>query len=391
MKVIITKPDNSTYECQLEQDLILVGRSKNCDLIIESDHVSRKHLEIKKLEGNIFIKDLTLSNWISYNDEKLEKNTDIQYFDFAPLELPGGFKLKIDDNSEGEDLTVSSMIKESARARSGGKKVPNRELNAEKEIKKERRSIATSSSETGAKNIGILVVVVLIFVFAFYFLVGESELSAPPITQATQKSEKPRRKVKPKIQRKVVRKKTKSAGSANKQKAANTQVLKTQKEFGDYISRKNKCRQGYVKRICERVFNNRLALEGIVEERFTLHVLKNYRVRTEAILNNNYQKVQKAMKTASMQAFVAGDQLLRPSVLKEIESMGIKKVRVYLYRRQAQGNKLLRLYDIDPGIHRRLSQSEIEYANQAVRERVDYKAFEQKFLRFLVPQEIPLK
>ena len=100
MRVVISDDGPDEFEYDFDQEAVILGRGSNCDIVLQSDHISRKHLEISRKNGIFFIKDLTLSNWVSYNDEKLHKNVEVQYFDFAPLLLPGGFSVKIEDENE---------------------------------------------------------------------------------------------------------------------------------------------------------------------------------------------------------------------------------------------------------------------------------------------------
>ena len=104
MRIIVTDEDGENYEYEFDQEKVILGRGNKCDITIQSDHISRKHLEIKFIDGIFYIRDMTLANWVSYNDEKLVKSSEIQYFDFAPLILPGGFKVKIEDESAVDDL-----------------------------------------------------------------------------------------------------------------------------------------------------------------------------------------------------------------------------------------------------------------------------------------------
>lgn len=87
---------DETIQYEIKKNIIVVGRSNDCDIKIDSDHISRKHLEISLDGETIYLKDLTLSNWVSYNNEKLTKKDYIQYFDFAPLVLPGGVSIHIE-------------------------------------------------------------------------------------------------------------------------------------------------------------------------------------------------------------------------------------------------------------------------------------------------------
>ena len=93
MIVTVIYSDGEEVILESEEKVVSVGRGANCDIVIPDDQISRKHLSIKEEEGILYIKDLTLSNWVSYNEDKLSKSEYIQYFDFARLMLPGDIRL----------------------------------------------------------------------------------------------------------------------------------------------------------------------------------------------------------------------------------------------------------------------------------------------------------
>ncbi|MFT6632560.1 MAG: hypothetical protein ACJAS4_002524 [Bacteriovoracaceae bacterium] len=95
MKIFVKTNDGNEQEFKIDKKEIIIGRSSDCDIVLNSDNVSRKHLKIVLKEEKIYISDITSSNWISYNDEKLKKNIDVEYFDFMQLVLPDEITIKI--------------------------------------------------------------------------------------------------------------------------------------------------------------------------------------------------------------------------------------------------------------------------------------------------------
>jgi pSer/pThr/pTyr-binding forkhead associated (FHA) protein len=77
------------HEVELSKEKYLIGRSKSCDITVEDEGVSRKHiiLEIYR-EKDIFITDLGSVNGTSIGDNKLKPNERVEYNTFfLPIEL----------------------------------------------------------------------------------------------------------------------------------------------------------------------------------------------------------------------------------------------------------------------------------------------------------------
>jgi len=110
MLIKVNIPKEETLEFESEKFPIIIGRGVDCDITLAIESISRKHLEINKLDGVVYIKDLTLSNWVSYNNEKLSKIDPVQFFDFAPLILPGDVEVIIDNTVKGKENKLIESI-----------------------------------------------------------------------------------------------------------------------------------------------------------------------------------------------------------------------------------------------------------------------------------------
>lgn len=106
MKVRITFNETDLKEYDFSKDEIIIGRSSDCDIVIDNENISRKHLKVVTTEGKIFISDISSSNWVSYNDEKIEKGKDTEYFDFMSLKLPDMILVVIEKNQIRPEVSV---------------------------------------------------------------------------------------------------------------------------------------------------------------------------------------------------------------------------------------------------------------------------------------------
>ena len=95
MIVSVKHISKKEVEYNLDKEIVILGRSGSCDITIESDNISRTHLEIKIEEQKLLIRDASSKNWVSYDGEQLSKEVFVQYFDFMPLILPDSYTITI--------------------------------------------------------------------------------------------------------------------------------------------------------------------------------------------------------------------------------------------------------------------------------------------------------
>lgn len=146
MIVEINYPDGEKEAIEVDSSNVTVGRGSSCELIITDDNISRKHLGIELRDGVFYIKDLTLSNWVSYNEEKLSKVDYVQYFDFATLMLPGGISLTIKTDRDQDQLNSDLLEKNinssslSRHSKSGGATTTNIRVRRERKPVKKKNT-----------------------------------------------------------------------------------------------------------------------------------------------------------------------------------------------------------------------------------------------------------
>ena len=57
----------------VDKDTMIVGRSRTCDIVIQSAKVSRQHASISNVDGELYIEDLGSANGVWYNGEKVTR------------------------------------------------------------------------------------------------------------------------------------------------------------------------------------------------------------------------------------------------------------------------------------------------------------------------------
>ena len=96
MKLNFKLVDGSEKNFSIAEDKIVVGRSKNCHVVIPFDGFSRQHCLIEVEQGEIFITDLNSSNGVYINENRISAQKRVPYKTCLPLAIGGAFAVQID-------------------------------------------------------------------------------------------------------------------------------------------------------------------------------------------------------------------------------------------------------------------------------------------------------
>ncbi|MBN2643563.1 MAG: AAA family ATPase [Victivallales bacterium] len=93
-------------EIELVQDVILIGRDLDCDIILDSNDVSRKHSKVTRRNGSVFIEDLNSSNGTFVNSTPISGEVEIKHLD--RIQISGSvFTFNDPDNLKNRDQSLS--------------------------------------------------------------------------------------------------------------------------------------------------------------------------------------------------------------------------------------------------------------------------------------------
>ena len=106
---------NSPLIIALEKSETLIGRSKNCSLILQAPSVSRKHSRIRIVGEDVFLKDLgsrngSYINGVRIEDEALLRSSDI--IRIGEMEFTFHVELPEEENEDDSEKTQIDMKKQ---------------------------------------------------------------------------------------------------------------------------------------------------------------------------------------------------------------------------------------------------------------------------------------
>lgn len=386
MKVILSTGKNQSKEFIVNKDRIVIGRSKKCHICIPSDHISREHLEINTRNGEIFIKDLTLSNWVSYNDEKLLKGIETQYFDFANLNLPGGLSFKIElevDESSNSGFSYTGEV-----SATGDKTSTSTNLSPSKDINvgdiyhdpisasPDLQSRLSSAGKTSSDRKGRKELFIMFFAFLFIALSAVFFMSKPQAPHIKADTSLNKKKITPKKPIKKVR---------TKKKTVVEKKIKTSAEllFDSLYKDEESCKRGYTKRVCAFALKNKTAYEGAILKDNILHVFKNLNSRLRNFFLKKRGFAIDAAKFNEIDSVVAGEVILLPKIMEEMERQKILRVKVHVFKTKDSKVEFIATHTIDPSFYRRYDIEDYDRSYKKIRNSLDLSYFTRELMRFI--------
>jgi hypothetical protein len=70
--------EHAGHAFELRQGPIVVGRSSDCNLVVDDALVSRRHAQLKVEGGSVFVEDLGSANGVLVNDERIEGRRELR-------------------------------------------------------------------------------------------------------------------------------------------------------------------------------------------------------------------------------------------------------------------------------------------------------------------------
>jgi len=382
MKVLITYKKEPPIEFVLESDQVIVGRGTNCDIVLDSDFISRKHLEITSVNDEFFIKDLTLSNWVSYNQERLQKDTVVPYFDFAELLLPGDFVVKIINDESAQNKSANLNKKDNVDIFKGT--LTNAMIKADKKSKKkvlkEEVDIDVEISNNDLKDEKVkklILVIILITTGVYYYL--DSVTNEDSVIQSISEKKKIKKIIPIRINESTLDKKN------NIEQKKNVEDGKSV-FFNELIAESDKCSSHIVSNICSIIFKKIGSGEGIIVKTNSIYILKNYSLHVEQFFDYDFDKIKKGLSLPNLKDVIAAEMILLPSILEKLEKLGITKVHIYLFEEKYEKAELLESYLVETAYYRRFDLAEYNNSYKKIKEEFNFSLFEKDLQRFLTKE-----
>lgn len=339
--IITVKHDlEEDQEIEIEKFPVIIGRGRDCDIVIASDHISRKHLEIQCNDEKVFIKDLTLSNWVSYNNDKLPKGEYIQYYDFAPLVLPSGHQLSVvlpkNEKLEIEEPDVTSLGKLPIHDRKLSPQYKEENALEKKSKSNQTRQAKTKAAPKNMKTSIILAIIIcLVFVSYMYY---DFDSKSPTKTNI---QELPSNVVNP----------------------SPTLILN--------MIQNSKCKNRIMKQLCDSTLPEWGGKEGVVEYKKNLFIFKDFDKRRQKISQSNLDSEQ-------LTKIVAAHKVIIPNFLEALNKRSIKNIFIILFQDGPSGIEIIKTLVLNTDVYNQVSQQDYNMAYEQILKNGELSTFNSK-------------
>lgn len=130
MKLMIRLITGETFEKNIMDTSFTVGRSQKCQVVIPHEGVSRQHIQIDVIEGEVYVTDLDSTNGVMIDGQKIEPNqkTLLQLF----LNLSFGAV---------ESMMIEFETSEASKVRSTGGNLANKYRDPQNNSRLETKNI----------------------------------------------------------------------------------------------------------------------------------------------------------------------------------------------------------------------------------------------------------
>lgn len=95
IKVEVAIPGGQSQSFDIDKTSFTIGRSKDADITLKVEGMSRKHLQIDLDGEQLYVIDLNSSNGVFVNEEKIEAGKKVEYHSFLPLTVCAGVAITL--------------------------------------------------------------------------------------------------------------------------------------------------------------------------------------------------------------------------------------------------------------------------------------------------------
>lgn len=372
MHIQVLDNQEIVFDAQVEKSSIIIGRGSDCDIRCINEVISRKHLEITKNEDQLKIKNLSKNNWIILNDEKINHNDYIDFFDFYQLQLPGNIEISISQESEDvlEELrSVSSNIDISENESTSSETINKKNMFSRKQKNTAHDERDKNKANELLKMSGILFVVIVAILFQFRDVLMPSEEEVNLKSSTTEKVVTRRKKLEMNMEK------------VSREAIENYQDIKNVEDPKTYI----KCVTAQESNLCDEILRRRVELEGISVSGENLFAFIEIGNRIKVDFNNTklYKSVP-ALTNAELSKVLAAHYFLSPKRMYQLKEKGIENIFVHVIKDSYKNQRVLDIFSISFENKIRFNQIDYRLAVDDVLMKNDFKSFNKYIKKFLI-------
>lgn len=173
MQVEVGFPNQSIKIYQINKDKFTLGRSKNCDIPIDIDGLSRQHMQVELISNALYVKDLKSTNGIYINNEKIPQDSPIKYLGILPLRV-GPLVINIKTEDEIPNLIQDKTVRDLTRQNQGNSGIKDKKSTV---TVKEKKVVLKSKTEL--QMIIFVLLIVAYFSYDYFSRTHNHQVAVP--------------------------------------------------------------------------------------------------------------------------------------------------------------------------------------------------------------------
>ncbi len=173
MNLSIVLLDGEKLNFKIDKESCTIGRSPQCDVVIQHEAMSRKHCLLEVKNGNLFVTDLGNSNGVTIEGDKIPPNTPVPYQTFLSLAFGAVQSISIELEESKEEKPKSDLSSPSLTQRKTEKpRLAQEKTNPGKAVPQAKKE------DQKSKMIKVAALIALLGVLG-YFLTKEEATDQP--------------------------------------------------------------------------------------------------------------------------------------------------------------------------------------------------------------------
>jgi hypothetical protein len=289
MYLEVTDEKNSKQAFVFDKNKILIGRSKEADLRLEGDEISRKHIHLEFINGKYYVEDLGAANGVFVNQVKIAAHSRVEVQTFFPLQIGPHIFIQIVEKEDKSSEDPAQII-----PNPGARKKDDRSGNTTKHFTPKLSDKEEAEAKKAKMNIIIIGVVFLIGGFYAYTPLS---VVKPVTKQAPTQGAKL-------TEGQIIKK---------SQDAVLTPAQIVERNLLE-IKSQTLCQTSEEKVICDHLFPALGPKEGIILRDNILIVYRNLSVLHKTTWGAEFDKIEAARRYDFMLSYMAIQVLLHPDV-----------------------------------------------------------------------------
>lgn len=184
MDLEVTKENGEKVTVSFSKNKILIGRSKDADLHLEGEDISRKHLHLEYVDGKYFVEDLGAANGIYVNQQRVTPNSRQEVQTFFAIQVGANIFINIIEKDDSRPISgseVSGYSSSRSRVSEGEKTSPRQAPHIKGKPSPRSRTVKDEGKERNLKPYLMLALILGGAGYYFFQQSGEEEViqSAP--------------------------------------------------------------------------------------------------------------------------------------------------------------------------------------------------------------------